>query len=48
MLGADNLCHATCNEDTYCREGSICYKNQCVSFPSGTYLFEDGNCREYQ
>ncbi len=46
--GNDGFCHQACTKNTYCRESSICYKNQCVSCPSGTYLFEDGNCREYQ
>ena len=48
ILGADGWCHAVCNDDSYCQEGSICYKNECVSCPSGTYLYEDGNCRKYQ
>jgi len=48
VLGSDNYCHAACTINSYCPQGSICYKNQCLSCSSGTYLFEDGTCRKYQ
>lgn len=44
--GSDDYCHAACTINSYCDEGSICYKNQCFSCSSGTYLFEDGTCRD--
>src|SRR3989338_3184293 len=44
VLGSDNYCHAACTINSYCPQGSICYKNQCLSCSSGTYLFEDGTC----
>lgn len=47
-LGSDGYCHAACTINSYCDQGSICYKNQCLSCSSGTNLFEDGTCRKYQ
>ncbi|MBI5392096.1 trypsin-like peptidase domain-containing protein [Candidatus Woesearchaeota archaeon] len=47
-LGSDGYCHAACTINSYCNQGFICYKNQCLSCSSGTSLFEDGTCRKYQ
>jgi hypothetical protein len=47
-LGSDGYCHAACTINSYCDQGSICYKNQCLSCSFGTYLFEDGTCRKIQ
>ncbi|MDO8511105.1 MAG: serine protease [Nanoarchaeota archaeon] len=44
--GSDNYCHAACTINSYCNQGSICYKNQCLSCAYGTYLYEDGTCRK--
>ncbi len=30
---------------TYCESAQYCFKNQCLSCPYGTYLFEDETCR---
>lgn len=46
--GDDGYCYPACTTDSYCDEGFICYKNQCLSCPFGTDLFEDGTCRKYQ
>ncbi|MBU0459183.1 MAG: serine protease [Nanoarchaeota archaeon] len=48
ILGTDDYCHAACTINSYCNQGFICYKNQCLSCSFGTYLFEDGTCRKYQ
>ena len=47
LPGSDSYCHAACTENSYCSQGSICYKNQCLSCSFGTYLYEDGTCRKW-
>jgi hypothetical protein len=48
ILGTDDVCHPPCGAtDEYCTaENSYCYRNECVSCPSGTALYNDGNCYE--
>jgi S1-C subfamily serine protease len=48
VLGSDGYCHPACTMTTYCDQGAICYRNQCISCPYGTHLFEDETCRKYQ
>jgi S1-C subfamily serine protease len=48
VLGSDGYCHAACTINSYCPQSSICYRNQCLSCPFGTYLYKDGTCRKYQ
>jgi hypothetical protein len=48
VLGDDGLCHAPCGSpDAYCgEENSYCFRNDCVSCPAETALYNDGNCYE--
>jgi hypothetical protein len=48
ILGTDDFCHPPCGAmDEYCTgENSYCYRNECVSCPSGTELYNDGSCYE--
>jgi S1-C subfamily serine protease len=49
ILGNDGYCHQPCGSvNQYCSDStSICYKNNCVSCSSNTYLYKNGTCRVY-
>lgn len=48
ILGEDGWYHAPCGSTTrYCgEETAYCYRNACVSCPSGWQLYRDGHCYE--
>jgi hypothetical protein len=48
VLGDDDSCHPPCGAPTqYCdAEHAFCFRNECVSCPAGTTLYNDGNCYE--
>ncbi len=42
----ETLCHLPCGSlSLLCEKNNYCYKNKCIYCPTGTILFENGECR---